>query len=204
MDEKEAQLLFSTAEIFMLNGVKSMTMDDIARQLSISKKTLYKFVKDKNDLVCKAISFFISKMENDFTEICNPLASPIQELRNITLKASEQLKSIHPSVMYDIQKFHPDAWIIFQKHKDDFIYECVMNNLKRGQETGVYRKDINPEIISKVYVARFDILFDHKIFPPSKYTLVNIHKEMMIYHFHGILSENGVEEFNKYELINNK
>ncbi len=200
MNGKEIQLLAAAGELFMTNGVKSMTMDDIARELTISKKTLYKYVKDKNDLVCKSMNLVMDKKECEFDDICKSTVNPIEELWLITLKASEQLKSVHPSVMYDIQRFHPEAWGYFENHKNTHIYECVIDNLKRGQETGVYRKDINAEIITKVYVARFDILFDHKIFPPSVYTLVDIHTEMMRYHFYGILTAKGRKEFNLYDL----
>lgn len=199
MDEKEVQIFKSAGEIFMVNGVKSMTMDDIARELKISKKTLYKYVKDKNDLVCKSMSLTMDAHENEFDVIFDSIDNPIEELWQITLKASEQLKSIHPSVMYDIQRFHPEAWEYFENHKNNHIYECVIDNLKRGKESGVYRKDINSEIISKVYVARFDILFDSKIFPPTKFTLVDIHEEMMRYHFFGILTEKGIQEYNEYD-----
>ena len=198
MDEKEKQLLIAAGDIFMMNGVKSMTMDDIARALKISKKTLYKFVKDKNDLVCKSIGLVMDSHECEFDEICDRIENPIEELREITLKAAEQLKLIHPSVMYDIRKFHPEAWEYFEDHKNTHIYECVIDNLKRGQNTGVYREDINSEIISKLYVARFEILFDPEIFPPSKFTLVDVHNEMMQYHFYGILTPKGIEELNKY------
>ena len=202
MDEKEIQLLIAASELFMINGVKSMTMDDIAKELKISKKTLYKYVKDKNDLVCKSMSLTINSHESEFDELCQSIESPIEELWQITLKASEQLKSIHPSVMYDIQRFHPDAWTYFENHKNDYIYDCVIDNLQKGQKTGVYREEINAEIITKVYVARFDILFNPKIFPPTKYSLVDIHEEMMRYHFFGILTEKGVKEYTEYNLKN--
>lgn len=200
MSEKEVQLLTSASEIFMINGVKSMTMDDIARALKMSKKTLYKYVKDKNDLVCKSMSLILDIKQCEFEEICSTVKDPIEELWQITTKAARQFKAIHPSVMYDIQRFHPEAWDYFEKHKNSHIYDCVVDNLKRGQDSGVYRENINAEVISKVYVARFDILFNHKVFPPSEYALVDIHSEMMDYHFYGILSEKGVKEFKEYEL----
>ncbi len=200
MEEKEKQLLIATSEIFLVNGIKSMTMDDIARELKMSKKTLYKYVKDKNDLVSKAMELTMREKECEFDDICSTTENSIEELWKITLKASEQLKVIHPSVMYDMQRFYPEAWGHFENHKNTHIYKCVKDNLINGQKSGVYRSDINPEIITKLYIARFDVMFDYKIFPPSKFTLFDIHQEMMNYHFFGILSEEGIKQYKEYEL----
>jgi len=199
MEEKEEQLYLEASVLFKTYGIKSMTMDDIARSLKISKKTLYKYVNDKNDLVCKSMKLDLEKSECAFTDVCDQDVDPIEELFNIGAFAAEHLKSLHPSVMYDIQKYHPEAWRYFEEHKDTHIYKSVLDNMERGKEKGVFRKELNSIIIAKLYVARFDVIFNPEIFSPIEYSFAKVHKEMMDYHLHGILTQKGLEILNKHQ-----
>ncbi len=202
MEAKEKDIYIKASNLFKTYGIKSMTMDDIARSLKVSKKTLYKYVSDKNDLVCKAIKLDLDTSECKFNEVCNKDVDPIEELFNINELASEQLKSLHPSVMYDIQKYHPEAWAYFEEHKNTHIYNGVLENMERGKEMGFYRAEINSIILAKLYVARFDAIFNPEIFSPIEYSFAKIHKEMMDYHLHGILTPKGLGIFNKKQEIN--
>jgi len=197
MIEKEKQIYLDTGNLFKTYGIKSMTMDDIARSLKVSKKTLYKYVNDKNDLVCKSMKLDLDTSECAFLEICNQDVDPIEELINISEFASAHLKSMHPSVMYDIQKYHPEAWGYFLEHKDTHIYDSVLDNMERGKKLGLYRNELNSIILAKLYVARFDVIFNPEIFSPTEYSFAKVHKEMMDYHLHGILTSKGLMVFNK-------
>lgn len=196
--EKETEILESAGELFKRYGIKSLTMSDIARELKISKKTLYKFVTDKNDLVIKSMSIVLDKQECEFEEISAQVEDPIEELIQISQLAEKHLKSIHPSVIFDIQKFHPQAWEQFECHKDNHIYLSVMDNLERGKKKKVYRQELNSAVIAKLFISRFDILFDPYIFPHSDFDLAAVNKEMMSYHLHAILSEKGKKQLEEY------
>ncbi len=197
MTEKEKQLYLDAGILFKTYGIKSMTMDDIAKSLKISKKTLYKFVSDKNDLVCKSMKLDLDNSECKFDELLSVDVDPIDELFRISEFAAEHLKSLHPSVMYDIQKYHPEAWAYFIEHKDTHIYDSVLNNMERGKQIGVFRQELNSVILAKLYVARFDAIFNPEIFSPTEYSFAMVHKEMMDYHLHGILTPKGLDIFNK-------
>ncbi len=192
--EKEMQILERSGELFKRYGIKSLTMSDVARELKISKKTLYKFVDDKNDLVVKSMAVVLDKQEAEFEAISASVEDPIEELMEITKLAERHLKSLHPSVVYDIQKFHPEAWKQFESHKEDHICVCVIDNLERGKKKGVYRKELKSNVIGKLFVARFDILFDPHIFPHDEFNLAEVNQEMMEYHLHAILTTKGREQ----------
>lgn len=197
--DKETELLEKSGELFKRYGIKSLTMNDIAKELKISKKTLYKYVKDKNDLVIRSMTIVLGKQECEFKAINESTEDPIEELWQITQKASEHLNSIHPSVIFDIQKFHPKAWEQFEGHKTTHIYLSVVDNLERGKKKGMYRNEIRSEIIAKLFVARFDTLFNPAIFPHAEFSLAEVNKEMMNYHLHGILTSEGLKEIEKYD-----
>lgn len=196
--EKETELLEQAGKLFMRYGIKSLTMSDIARELKISKKTLYKYVTDKNDLVSKTIAIVLDQQECEFEEISKEVEDPIEELIQISQLAEKHLKAIHPSVIFDIQKFHPDAWTQFECHKDTHIYLSVMENLECGKKNGVYREDMESAIIAKLFIARFDILFNQDIFPSEEFDLAQVNKEMMSYHLNAILSKKGRKQLEGY------
>lgn len=179
--------------LFLRCGIKSVSMDDVARELKISKKTLYRFVKDKNDLVSKSLAFHC-KREVDITcEIISGNSNAIDELLEISKYVGGQLKQVHPSIHYDLEKYYPEAWRIFTAHKMEHIYSCVAQNLEKGIKQGIYRSNINIPIIARIYISRIDAVFDTQIFPQDKFKMLDVYSEMLRYHIRGIASEKGIK-----------
>ncbi len=197
MDQKKQEILMQTAAVFMRYGMKSVNMDDVARELSISKKTLYKYVKDKNDLVKQCMESFCAMERYECQRCKQDSENAIDELLLITEAAGRHLKNIHPSIHYDLEKYYLEGWKVFKKHKEEFIYGEVLQNLKQGIDEGLYRDNINPEIIAKLYTMKIDVVFDAAIFPPSQYTFYDIHIEMIRYHIRGIASDEGIKYLQK-------
>ncbi len=193
MDEKELQILLQVEALFMQYGVKSLTMDDVARHLSISKKTLYQYVSNKNELVQKALGRHIDKERQDMEEICSSATNAIDELFAISKHVSGMLKNIHPSVVFDLQKYYPEAWQIFDEYKMNYIYDCISTNLERGIKEGLYRDNLDVPIVSRIYIGRVDMLFDPKLFPPGQFNIADVYLELIRYHVRGIASEKGIE-----------
>jgi AcrR family transcriptional regulator len=191
MSEKLKDILVSTKDLFMRYGIKSMTMDDIARSLKMSKKTLYQHVSDKNDLVCKVIDEYIQLEEHVCTDIFEQFENAIDELIHITKYVSQQMKEVHPSIHYDLQKYHPDAWGAFSKHKNEFLYNCIVQNLEAGIKQGVYRKNMNTQVVAQLHIVKIDIVFNSEIFSPKQFKFSDVYLELMRYHFHGITNDKG-------------
>jgi AcrR family transcriptional regulator len=197
MDQKKQEILMQTAAVFMRYGMKSVNMDDVARELSISKKTLYKYVKDKNDLVKQCMESFCAMERYECQRCRKDSENAIDELLLITEAAGRHLKNIHPSIHYDLEKYYLDGWKVFKKHKEEFIYGEILQNLKQGMAEGLYRDNINPEIIAKLYTFKIDVVFDAVIFPPNQYSFYDIHIEMIRYHIRGIASDEGIKYLQK-------
>ncbi|MCB0408617.1 MAG: helix-turn-helix transcriptional regulator [Flavobacteriales bacterium] len=190
---KLTKFITEATQLFTKYGIKSLTMDDIARHLGMSKKTVYQLVKDKKDLVKKGMQFMITDEQTRISEIFKASNSAIEEMIGLTKCISTKLGDIHPSVIYDLQKYHPEAWKIMQNHKEEFVYNLMLNNLKRGIKEGYYRKNLNPELIASIYINMMDNILNPEILFNSSLTLEQLHTEIITYHIKGIANEKGVE-----------
>lgn len=195
--EKSKNFFKSTTELFTRFGIKSLTMDDIARHLGISKKTIYQFVKDKKELVKKGMALMIKEEQSRIIESTKFSKTAIDELIEMTKCVSSKLGDIHPSVIYDLQKYHPEAWKILENHKQEFIHNIILNNIKRGVSEGYYRKNINPEIIANVYICMMDNIINPESSINKTMSLEELHLEIINYHIKGISNEKGVEYLKK-------
>lgn len=192
MEEKGTELLVKTAELFMRYGIKSMTMDDIARQLGVSKKTLYLYVNDKNDLVEKVMLSIVNRERAITREMCDNHPNAIDMLFELTKDVSKKFGQIHPSINYDLQKYHPKAWAIFEEFRTVFVANCIEENITKGIEQGLYRSNLDPYVIARLYAVKMDMCMDGNVFPPERYTFKSIHLELMRYHIRGIASDKGM------------
>lgn len=201
--EKLAQIVGSALDLFMKFGIKSLTMDDVARKLGMSKKTLYQFVKDKKDLVQKGMAFCLEEERCVLTQISTESENAIDELIGFTRFVNSRLGDLHASVIYDIQKYHPGSWGMMQDHKQNFVRNSILKNTKRGIEEGIYRKNVNPEIITSLYMLMMDGFFNAGETFGKDIRLEDLHLEMIRYHVRGVANGKGMtllkEALNKKE-----
>lgn len=189
----ENKLFDSIKDLFLKYGIKSLTMDDIARQLGISKKTLYISFANKRDLVKKVIEYQISSVQCDVENECIEGENAIDELMGIGRKVNEGLSDAHPSIMYDIQKYYPQAWKVLMEHKEEFVFNKMLMNLKRGIEEGLYRDNLNPEVLTKAYMVMTEAMMSNQLALPGKFNFQELHLELMRYHIRGIANGKGRE-----------
>lgn len=192
-EKKEIELLSSITEIFMQYGIKSLTMDDICRHIGISKKTLYQYVSDKKDLVTKSLQLIVKQEQAILSEITATNKNAIDKLLSINIRISEKLQRVQPAVMYDLQKYYPEAWKVMEEHKKCFINDMLIENIKLGIQQGFFRENVNAEIVAKIYVSMIDKIFDVNFFPAHQYSFQEMHKEIVRYHIRGIASNKGTE-----------
>lgn len=188
---KQEEFLQNVTELFMRYGIKSLTMDEIARQLGISKKTIYQHVSDKKDLVLKCVQLAITDEECILCDVQEQKGNAIDILLEINKRVSEKIQNVQPSVMYDIERYYPDAYKIMQKHKQDFIFNMVKENMELGINEGLYRKNLIPEIIASSYIAMTNQLFNPDPLNPPAHDFKTLHREIARYHIRGIASEAG-------------
>ncbi len=195
MEQKEEQLLLQVDKLFMRCGIKSLTMDDIASELGISKKTLYLYCKDKEDLLIKSFSYHF-KCEEDFQNaIVSKNLNAIDEIFEVSKHVTGMLKTMHPSVHYDLRKYYPEAWKIFSEYKKSFMLKCVADNMEKGKKEGLYRENLNIPIVARIHISRVDVVFDGELFPANEFNFQEVFFELIRYHIRGIASPKGIEYF---------
>ena len=208
-DDKEREtrdrILSAAEELFMRYGFRSITMDEIARHLGVSKKTIYQHFADKDEIVCQCISNHLEDEKCMAAEIWSNVTNPVEEL----LLEAQQLKitfnSVHPTVLFELKKYHPKAWEIFQEHKEKWILQSIIDNLKKGVEMGFYRPDIDPEILARLRVEQISMGFDPGIFPSPQFSLNTIQLQLIEHFLHGLLTDKGREFLNLYlQTLNEK
>ena len=190
-------LVDEAVKVFWTYGIKSMTMDDMSTRLGISKKTLYQHVKDKNDLVSKVLRHVSGQFKEEIDEERAKDRNAIDELFAITNRVAGQLRGIHPSIHFDLEKYHPEAFRVMLEGKKSEIYSCMTANMERGIDEGFYRDDLNIPTIATIYIARFDLVFDGELFPPERFNMDELHWELFRYHIRGIASAKGLKYLEK-------
>lgn len=186
-------LVEKVSELYMRYGIKSVTMDDVARHLGISKKTLYLYVKDKKELVELSVNHHLEKNIEAEKNLRDKKLSAIDELLEVYRFAGEMIKDVNPSYQYDLQKYYPYLCDRFNQFKRENLFEIIKGNLIRGISEGVYRKEINVEIIAKMHAFRHfksdDINREDVELMMHKETF----KEIFLYHMHAIINDKGRE-----------
>lgn len=197
MDEKKLEILERATAVYMKFGIKSVTMDDLSRELSMSKKTIYKYFSDKTELVNDIISMKVQMDQALCINSTQQASNAIEDLLSITETVTENIGNINPIVFLDLQKHFPEAWGIIKRHKWDFVLATIQENIKRGISEGLYRKDINPIIIGRQYVVSMDMIMNPEIFPWSEFRFEDLFTEVMRFQLNGMANEKGRELLKK-------
>ncbi len=195
MDEKEIYIIEKVGELFKKYGIKSVSMDDIAQQLSISKKTLYQYVKDKADLVAKVVNSHHCEEDKKCIEVANSNLNAIDSLIEVSKYLIEMLKGINPPILYDLRKYYPELTKELVVNHKEHVYENIRSNFLKGINEGLYRNDLNPDIITAIYVKRMDDIFFEDDDYLNKFPQHEMFTHLFVYHIRGISSPKGLKYF---------
>lgn len=197
MENKE-RILIKAEELFMQYGIRSVSMDDIANNLGMSKKTLYQYFADKDDLVDEVVEGHISEIQQDCV-ICRESANDAVHEIFITMeRIMEEFNNMNPMLLYDLEKFHFKAYRRFRDHKDKFLAQVIKNNIEWGVRDELYRSDVNIDVMCKFRLESMMIPFNVSLFPPGKYNLATT-SELIIEHFvYGLATIKGHKLIQKY------
>ena len=188
-------------ELFLQAGIKSVTMDDIARHLGMSKKTIYHFFNDKNDLVIALVKKKLEEDECQINKIIEESANVIEEMINM-MKCSEEIFSrINPIVIHDMQKYHPDAWSEFQKFKADVLVKTLEELLTKGIKQGFIRPEIDVKILAKMRVNQVEMGFNASIFPVAQFSTWRVQYQLLEHFNYGICTIKGHKLLDQYKNV---
>lgn len=177
-------------------------MDDIAKELGMSKKTIYQFYKEKDDLINQLCEMELKEHECAFTDFSKIAKDPIHEIMLISDKMRSMMQHINPMFFMDLQKFYPNAFNRFQLFKEDYAYQNILSNIKTGIEQGLYRSDLDPEFVARLRLAQIDMLMFGNYFTYEKTGLAKINDLTFEIFVYGICTIKGHKLFNNYKKIN--
>lgn len=187
--------------LFFKYGIKHVTMDDIAKELGMSKKTIYQFYKEKDDLVNQLCDIELKQQEIRFVELSDTAKDPIHEIMMISARMREMIQNINPLFFLDLQKFYPTAYQRFQNFKTGCAYKTILINIKRGIELGVYRSDLDPDFVSNYRLMQIDMIMFGNYFPLDKISFSKIHELVLDMFVYGICTIKGHKLINNYKKI---
>ncbi len=183
-------------------GVKHVTMDDLATQLGISKKTIYQYFKDKDALVSSVVEFELANHALLCNQSTQAADNAVHEIFLLMSVIQEMFNRMNPLALFEIEKYYPLAFDKIKKHKEDIIFSMISANLEKGIAEGLYRKDVDITILSKYRLETSLIPFNIHVFHPSKFDLLKVNLQIIEHFVYGVATLEGHKLMDNYKLIN--
>jgi TetR/AcrR family transcriptional regulator, cholesterol catabolism regulator len=197
MDVK-TEIVVRSEQLFMRVGVKSVTMDDISRELGMSKKTIYQHFDNKDSLIEAVINTHVEREQSCTESIISSAKDALDEVKKIGVFLASTIEDVSPSTLFDLQKYYYKSWEILMKKQDEHIINSIVRNIEKGIAEGNYRPDVNPDVIARIYAKATYMIVEEIANPNSKFSRKEMIWELHNYHIHAIATPKGLKLWNKY------
>lgn len=190
-------IINKSCELFLNLGFKSVTMDEIANAIGVSKKTIYKYFSNKTALVTEVTNNMFEKISCGIDHVCGINMNPIDEIFAIKKLVLEHLKDEKSSPQYQLQKYYPKIFLSLKQKQFQLMQKCVIENLEKGIEMGLYRQDIDVDFVSRIYFIGVTGIKDNDMFPIKNYVMKTLMNQYLEYHLRGICTPKGILQLEK-------
>lgn len=197
--EPQERIVNKAHELFMRYGIRSVSMDEVANHLGISKKTIYQFYADKDALVEDVIDIEIKANQCECILHKQKSENAIQEIFMAVDMMLEVVSKINPTVLFDLEKYHPKAFKKHNEFKNNFLYTIIKENLDWGKAEGLYREELKTDILAKFRLASIFLVFNPEFFPLGKHSLPGVITEITDNFLNGLVSAKGLKLIQKYK-----
>jgi AcrR family transcriptional regulator len=197
MNKEFEKILEKVSVLYRKYGIKSVTMDDVARELGISKKTLYQYVSDKTELVEKVVEHTRHCNFSSMKDMKTINGNAIEQLIEVSQMVNSLMKNHSPSYEYDLKKYYPEIFRNLMSARREVMYESMLANIRQGKKEGVYREELDEVIISKLHLLRMENLQSNEIFKEEEMHTSKFFRELFVYHIHGLATLKGLDILNK-------
>ncbi len=188
-----------TDELFRSYGIKSVTMDEIATRLGVSKKTIYHSFADKDQLVDEVMGDLIINTQNCCNKDKAKATNAVHEMFLAMEMVQQMFENMNPVILYDIERNHPATFQKFLQHKNKFLLQVIKENIERGKKEELYRPDINTEVIARIRLETMMLPFNQEIFPKNKFNLVDLERQLIEHFLFGVATMKGHKLILKYQ-----
>lgn len=193
------KILSTCAEMFLTLGFKSVTMDDIAQKLGISKKTLYTHFPNKETLVNACVFYFFDYVTGEIRKITEKTSTPIEELYEIKLFMMQLIKNEKISPQFQLKKFYPEIFEALQEKQMAFMVDRMSNSLEKGVALGLFRSSLNIPFVARLYFNGMMGIKDQRLFPAELFQHSQLMADYLEYHLRAICTEKGIAIYNTIE-----
>lgn len=198
MEAKE-RIAQKAHELFNRYGIRSVSMDDIAAQLGMSKKTLYQYYTDKDELVNAVFDVALQSNQAQCVASQQQCSNAIHEVFLSFDMMHEMLANMNPSLLFDLKKYHPTAFNKYLSFKNEFLYKIIRSNLEQGITEELYRPDIDVEVLTRYRLYSVMLAFNPEVFPENKTNLGYIESQLIEHFIYGLATAKGQKLIQKYK-----
>ena len=191
------QILHTATQLFMTHGFKSITMDDIAQKMAISKKTIYNHFNNKEAIVAVVVDNLFETVTMGIDCICDLNHNPIEEIYEIKKLVIKHVGNEKDSPWYQLRKYYPHLHESIKKRQFNYMQKCVVDNLNRGLEQGLFRENIDVQFVSRIYFVGVTGIKDDDLFPPNAFDGETLYGTFLEYHLRGIVTPKGRKILNQ-------
>ncbi len=191
------KIILKALNLFLSLGFKSVTMDDLAQSMSISKKTIYQFFKNKNQLISSCTESIQKQLVETFKEIRKNADNPIVELFEMKKEAMKILGNTETSPQFQLQKFYPEIYEEIKDREFNLFKDNIQESLKRGIKSEYFRKEINIDFVTRIYLNGMRGVRDINLFPLNEFKVDEVIEDFIEYHLRAISTKKGLSLLNK-------
>lgn len=193
------KILSTCAEMFLTLGFKSVTMDDIAQRLGVSKKTLYTHFPNKEALIRVCVFYFFDYVTGEIRKITIKAATPIEELYEIKLFMMQLIKNEKISPQFQLKKYYPEIFDELQEKQMTFMVARMSKSLEKGVALGLFRKNVNIPFVSRLYFNGMMGIKDQRLFTSELFQHGQLMADYLEYHLRAICTKEGIAIYNTIE-----
>ncbi|MBP1651173.1 MAG: transcriptional regulator, TetR family [Bacteroidetes bacterium] len=197
--EIQSRILDTAFNLFSQCGTRSITMDDIAHKMGVSKKTLYAHFADKDELVTHAIMRYLHAVDADCKANQTQAVNAIDELFLVMEMLDKQFRNMKPLVLLDLQRYHSTAYQAFLSYRDTSLQSTIRENLQRGIREGLYRSDLDVDVLTQYRLATAMLCFQPDVFAPGLYEMSKVQRILLEHFLYGLVSSEGFERIEAYK-----
>ncbi|MFZ9981108.1 MAG: TetR/AcrR family transcriptional regulator [Cyclobacteriaceae bacterium] len=191
MEDIQSRILLKANELFMRYGFRSVSMDDIAREMGVSKKTIYQYYPEKEELVRAIFRQHQQQWLKNSERIKATSTNAIEEILFYTDLVRQQVSTINPSLLFDLYKYHRSVWDEWSQYKANIARKSVIDTLERGIREGYFRADLDPVIIAVMRMEQIEMAFNDQLFPSAGFSVKKVHAQLFDHFISGLLTEKG-------------
>ncbi|WP_370086194.1 TetR/AcrR family transcriptional regulator [Ekhidna sp.] len=196
--EAKEKILSSAEELFIQYGIRSVTMDDVARAASMSKKTLYQYFDNKDGLVTEVALNHFKKEAAEFEEISKQAKDAVHEVLLVSQCLRQHVFRMNPSLLFDMQKYHGRAWDEYLEFKHEIIRGNIERNIERGKKEGYFRQEVDARVMAILRVEVVQLMFNTKAFPRDTFDMQTIGLQILDHFIHGLFTDAGRKKYEEY------